>query len=687
MTFFDDKAYTINDLIAAVEAIETELGIVPAGVYANVRARLDILESRINNPLAPAPDILNPFFIGNTGVTIQAGFGNPNTVLAVPSPPGSLYLREDGYNIQGLYSARTDGYWHQIDTDPWTAAGDLSGTIYTQTVVGLQGKPLPVPSGIGTALTWSGTVLGWTTIGGGGSPTGPATGDLGGSYPNPSVLKINGTSVPATPSANQALVATSGTSAIWKIIPRPGARVIWVDSNGKGDYTTISAALTAIGVPTSTADADEEIVVIVAPGVYTENLTIPAYRNITINGTVSNILVTGNVSWTNSAGGGAVAPTSAASLSLSNLAISGNVTCTDDSSVFSTLQILQDLENSSEQQIAVGGNIDCSGAARLTQIALSNVQTFGNLLANSSASISAINCNLDTNDGDTVTCFSLNCFNCTLRFNTFNCYGSFDMTIFDGTPTFTLTVQRTFWDAYSLFNFFEAGGSNATMKIIVRGGFKSTSVSNATTTVSGTTSISMDGGGATAGFTFGGNDYSIVTLTGNQTLVLLTGHSAQIGDTLRVNRSSIAANTLTIRNAASGGTILFTMPVSIASWAIFRFTGSAWVLDSSNADTSGGGSGNIYTVHSTITATTYLVVSADQFIPVDSTSNTVTLTLPASPATGEWHIIADISGSAPTFNIIINGNGKNIVGSSTFTITNAFNSIQVAYNGTNWSII
>lgn len=111
-----DDADSINANISATIAIEEELGIVPSGVYADVRTRLDILEARINNPNAPAPDVLNPFFIANTGVTIQAGSGDPNVVLAVPpDKAGSLFLREDGYAQQTLYVFATDGYWHSVE--------------------------------------------------------------------------------------------------------------------------------------------------------------------------------------------------------------------------------------------------------------------------------------------------------------------------------------------------------------------------------------------------------------------------------------------------------------------------------------------------------------------------------------------------------------------------------------------
>lgn len=108
-----DDAASVNDAIGAIEAIEQAMGLLPMGIYASIRTRLDILEARINNPYAPAPTSTNPFFVGNTGVTIQAGVGDP-TVLNVYAIPGSLYLRQDGYFGQSLYSFCADGYWHAV---------------------------------------------------------------------------------------------------------------------------------------------------------------------------------------------------------------------------------------------------------------------------------------------------------------------------------------------------------------------------------------------------------------------------------------------------------------------------------------------------------------------------------------------------------------------------------------------
>ena len=99
----DDKATAINALIDAVTTIERTLGIVPYGVYADVRVRLDILESRINSSYTPGPNFINPFYVdGYGGISISVGDGYPTENRL----DGSLYLRKDGYINEGLYSRR-----------------------------------------------------------------------------------------------------------------------------------------------------------------------------------------------------------------------------------------------------------------------------------------------------------------------------------------------------------------------------------------------------------------------------------------------------------------------------------------------------------------------------------------------------------------------------------------------------
>lgn len=76
----------------------------------------------------------------------------------------------------------------------------------------------------------------------------------------------------------------------------------------------------------------------------------------------------------------------------------------------------------------------------------------------------------------------------------------------------------------------------------------------------------------------------------------------------------------------------------------------------------------------------FSVSAGDTYIPVDTTTTAVTITLPASPDNGERHIIADVGGNAATNNITVSGNGHNIIGSASYIITGPYNVLEVAYH-------
>lgn len=79
----------------------------------------------------------------------------------------------------------------------------------------------------------------------------------------------------------------------------------------------------------------------------------------------------------------------------------------------------------------------------------------------------------------------------------------------------------------------------------------------------------------------------------------------------------------------------------------------------------------------------YTIVRTDDFIVCDTSSAAFTITLPASPTTGDVHtVVLETAGNTLT----IAGNGNNINGSSTVFTNVAGTALELMYNGTQWVI-
>lgn len=83
----------------------------------------------------------------------------------------------------------------------------------------------------------------------------------------------------------------------------------------------------------------------------------------------------------------------------------------------------------------------------------------------------------------------------------------------------------------------------------------------------------------------------------------------------------------------------------------------------------------------------YLITGSDDVVGVGTRASVLTITLPASPVLNQCFTVKDVVGTASTYNVIVSGNGNNIDGFPTQTISSDYASIQVIYNGTGWSIL
>jgi hypothetical protein len=147
---------------------------------------------------------------------------------------------------------------------------------------------------------------------------------------------------------------------------------------------------------------------------------------------------------------------------------------------------------------------------------------------------------------------------------------------------------------------------------------------------------------------------------------------------------------------ATGGTTVNSIsgssPIDISA-ATLNFTGGTGNLQSNGTTIASITSSKLITIKgirrnvTSVTASTYTALVTDDIIAADPTSNTIAITLPSSPTTGDTLVIKDITGQASTNSITVSPASGNIDGATSFVMDINYASITVVYTGAQWNIL
>lgn len=362
----------------------------------------------------------------------------------------------------------------------------------------------------------------------------------------------------------------------------PLSRMAFIDAGNAGSqngsiaepFKTISAWTASIPAGATAAENLTPREGFVTPQVYAENVNLPAYRSTTLCGATAQT-VTGNLVLANTVLAGGKNPPATMTVQIHNMSFTGNLTVTDDATAPLTAITLSQDEGESA---TIGGNVDVSGATHVGLVELTHAAIGGAFVSTATGPL------LDMTHAEIVGNITASAVlaHDSSFLGAAMALGAFDSTFkgcdFTGVAVTGVAGTRLLLDGPSMASFAGSGSTaGVNVKILVDGGYAGCGYLGANLT-NADVSVSLDGTGATAGFTQGGNHYILpaATLGAPHTLTLLTGGGERLGDVMRITRADATANAYTIHNNA--GATIGTLVASVEAFFEARYNGVDWEM-------------------------------------------------------------------------------------------------------------
>jgi len=165
-------------------------------------------------------------------------------------------------------------------------------------------------------------------------------------------------------------------------------------------------------------------------------------------------------------------------------------------------------------------------------------------------------------------------------------------------------------------------------------------------------------------------DFQVATLNNDYT-IFAEGSTDRVGI-----GTQTPSHTLTVAGGVSGSGVIQTVGAAVL--------GSTLAVSGSTTLASG-----LTLSRTAVTAATYTILVTDFYLGVDTSSNTVTLTLPAAATAGvgKTYVVKDEGGQAGVNQITIDGDGSETIdGDATFPITSPYGAANLYTDGSNWFI-